>query len=167
MTKMKLNARMTDITIIIVCLALLELVFRAVAPLVSGNVKQISEIPEIAADLAQKKPAILFLGNSLMGNALDLKAFDQQANLNMAYFKVIPDGTSLWDWSCIIKNSFIDEKRLPDVVVIGYAWAQVGPVSTRLGGFFCSVKDLPELINLGMSDSSDVLEFLVSKVSKL
>ena len=133
---MKLNTKLTDITIIIVWLVLLELVFQVTAPLVSGNVKQISEIPDIAADLAQKKPAILFLGNSLIGNALDLKAFDQQANLNMSSYKVIPDGTSLWDWSCIIKNSFIDEKRLPEVVVIGYAWAQVGPVPERLGGFF-------------------------------
>lgn len=154
-------------TIAIVCFVLLEIIIRTTAPLVSGNVKQISEIQDVAADMSEKQSAVLFLGNSLMGNALDINEFDRQSDLNIPTYKVVPDSTSLWDWSCIIKNTFIDHGRRPKVVVIGYAWGQVGPVPSRLGGFFCTIKDLPVLISLGMSNSSDILEFLVSKISTL
>jgi hypothetical protein len=164
---MKLNASVTDITIIIICLVTLELVFRISAPLFSGHVKQIYEIPGIAQELSQNKPAILFLGNSLIGNAIDLKSFNKQADLKMTSYMVVPDGTSLWDWFCIVKNDFINKKRLPETIIMGYAWQQAAPVPERLGGFFCSIKDLPELIHKGMSNNSDIIEFLVSKLSKL
>jgi Na+-translocating ferredoxin:NAD+ oxidoreductase RnfA subunit len=164
---MKLSGRLVDISIIIVFFVFLELIFRTASPLISGNIKQIYEIPSIATELAKKNNAILFLGNSLLGNALDLTEFDKQANLNMSSYKVVPDGTSLWDWSCIIKNNFINKEQLPKVVVIGYAWEQVKPVPSRLGGFFCSIRDLPNLTSLGMNSSSDVLDFLFSKVFRL
>ncbi len=167
MVDMKLSSILADITIIIICFILLELIIRISAPLVSGNVRQIYEIPDVASRLVEQESAILFLGNSLMGNALDVAEFDKQANLEVSSFKVIPDGTSLWDWSCIVKNNFIDKKRLPRAIIVGYAWRQAGPVPSRLGGFFCAAKDLPELIDLGMDNSSDVLEFLVAKASKL
>ena len=127
MAGMKLSARWVDISIIIACFVFLELVFRAAAPLVSGNVKQIHEIADVAVELTKNNNTVLFLGNSLMENALDLEAFDEQVNLNMSSFKVVPDGTSLWDWSCIVKNSFVDKGQLPKVLVLGYAWEQVAP----------------------------------------
>lgn len=163
---MKKVAKLADITIILVCFVLFELIIRTTAPLVSGNVKQISEISSVTENLAKTKPAVLFLGNSLIDNALNLNSLQKQANLKMSSYKVVADSTSLWDWSCIVKNSFIDKNSLPDIVVIGYAWKQVGPVPHRLGGFFCGITDLPELIRQGMSSSSDVLDFLVSKLSK-
>ena len=167
MAGMKLSGRLVDISIIIVCFVFFELIFRTAAPLISGNVKQIYEISNIAAELTEKNDAVLFLGNSLIGNAVDLTAFDEQANLNMSSYMVVPDGTSLWDWSCIVKHSFIDKERLPKVIVIGYAWDQGEPVPSRLGGFFCNMDDLPDLISMGMSNSSDIIEFLVSKVSTI
>lgn len=163
----KPSDRLIDISIIIVILVFFELIFRTLAPFISGNVKQIYEIENVATELTKKNGGVLFLGNSLLGNALDLTEFDKQANLKMSSYKVVPDSTSLWDWTCIVKNGFIDNNRLPKVIVIGYAWEQVGPVPSRLGGFFCGIKDLPELISLGMRNSSDILEFLFSKVSKL
>lgn len=164
---MKLSSRLVDVSVIISCFIFLELIIRTAAPIVSGNIRQIYEIQSISADLADKNDAVLFLGNSLIGNALNLAEFDEQANLHMPLYKIVPDSTSLWDWSCIVKNSFIDKASLPKVVVIGYAWEQVRPVPSRLGGFFCDIYDLDSLINLGMGDASDVLEFLLSKVSKL
>lgn len=163
----KLNAGKIDIAIVIVSLVLIELVFRSVAPLVSGNVKQISEMTETANSLAADKSSVLFLGNSLMGNALDLAAFDEQSQTGMSSYKAVPDGTSLWDWSCIVNGSFIDEGKKPGIIVIGYAWEQVGPVPSRLGGFFCDVTELPDLVRLGMNNGSDVFEFLAAKVSRL
>ena len=164
---MKLSDRLVDISIIIICLVFFELVFRATAPLISGNVKQIYEIPDVANKFTKKNDAVLFLGNSLIGNAVDLSEFDRQANLNTSSYKVVPDGTSLWDWTCIVKNSFIDKGRLPKAVILGYAWGQGEPVPSRLGGFFCNIRDLPNLRSMGMSNSSDILEFLFSKLSRL
>ena len=119
---MKVNSGVADKTIIIVCLVMLELVIRTTAPLVSDNVKQIAEISTVADDLSKQKSAVLFLGNSLMGNALDLNAFSEHASQKISSYKVVPDSTSLWDWSCIIQNNFIDKNSIPKVVVLGYAW---------------------------------------------
>jgi hypothetical protein len=164
---MKLSGRSLDLSIIAVCFVLLELIFRTASPLISGNVKQIYEIPITAAEFTEKHDAILFLGNSLIGNAIDLTAFNEQANLDMPAYMAVPDGTSLWDWYCIVKNIFIDKDRLPKVIVIGYAWGQGMPVPSRLGGFFCDMDDLPDLFSMGMSNSSDIIEFMVSKVSTI
>lgn len=164
---MKLSAGLVNISLIIVCFLCFELFIRIAAPMLSDNVSHIYKIPDIAVDLSKKNNAVLFLGNSLIGNALNLDEFDKQMNMKVSSYKVVPDGTSLWDWYCIVKNNFINNDRLPKVVVVGYAWRQAPPVSTRLGGFFCSTKDLPELISFGMWGGADVIEFLFSKASKL
>ena len=104
---MKLNSRMVDISLIVSCLLFLEILIRTASPLLSGNIKQIYEIPNVAASFSESNNAVLFLGNSLIGNALNLTEFDRLANMNMPSYKVVPDGTTLWEWSCIIKNEFI------------------------------------------------------------
>jgi len=164
--KMRFSNRLVNIFLIIICFASFELLFREVAPLLSGNIKQIYAIPDIANEFTKKNNSVLFLGNSLIGNAINLNSFDNQANLNMPSYKVVPDATSLWDWTCIIKNNFINKERLPQVVVLGYAWDHEEPVPSRLGSFFCNMSDLPNLINMGMNRSSSIFEFLLSKLSR-
>jgi hypothetical protein len=114
---------------------------------------------------------ILFLGNSLTANAVDLEVLEAEMNYGqtvyLSTYKVVPDGTSVWDWYCILKNNFSAGDSIPDILVVGYAWGSVAPVPSRLAGYFCGIGDLGGLYNLGMNQNSDVLEYLVASVSRL
>lgn len=115
--------------------------------------------------------SILFLGNSLMGHALNLAQFQKRipgkTSDSIVSYKVVPDGTSIWDWYCIVKNNFSKPEYAPDFLVVGIAWEKENPVPSRLAGHFCRVVDLGDLINMGMNSSSDILEYMVANTSML
>ena len=164
----------------IVCvLIVLEIGVRVMSAELSSNIKHISDIPGIASDMSSSAKdideTILVMGNSLIGNAVNIK----QLNKNMsqgdsevvAAYKVVPDATALWDWYCITKNNFTDSQGSPDTVVIGFAWGQLDDREeahpSRLAAYFCAVHDVVDLYQLGMSHSSDILEYLVASISRL
>jgi len=161
--------------ILAMCVALMELFVRIFAPTLSMNVAHIMKIPDIAQEIASKNKGgietILFMGNSLTGTAVNLDQLGSGGApgklSDIASFKVVPDGTSLWDWYCIVKNNFSDNAYTPRYMVIGLAWGEVPPVPSRLAGYFCGITDLLSLYEHGMNGSSDVLEYLVASISKL
>ncbi len=107
---------------------------------------------------------VLFLGNSLTDRAVDTNIFKQN-DKRSDFFKIVADATSVWDWSCMFNNIFVEHGVVPKQVIIGYAWGETSPVPSRLGGFFCSWQDLPTLVNLGMNRFDQVTSFALSKLS--
>jgi len=160
---------------VLLCVLMAEVTITVCAPFLSGNIKHINKIPQVAHDLARQNgmvdESVLFLGNSLIGNAINLKQFDKEitngSSRSVVAYKVVPDGTSFWDWYCIFKNNFADGKSAPRTIVIGFAWEKEKPEPSRLAGHFCGLSDLPDLIELGMDDSSDVFEYIAASTSHL
>ena len=79
---------------------------RTVASQLSENIAHIEKIPDIAQEIASENKngneAVLFLGNSLIDHAVNLEQLDNGNTLGyssrVSVYKVVPDGTSLWDW---------------------------------------------------------------------
>ncbi len=160
---------------IIFCLLIADIFIRVVSPSLSGNIAHIQEFRAITQALSTKQAesdnTILFLGNSLTANAVNVNQFENELRANgtentFAY-KVVPDGTSFWDWYCIAKNSFVDAQVVPKTLVIGFAWGSESPTPSRLATHFCGITDLPVLINLGMNSTSEIVEYLLASFSKL
>ena len=156
-----------DIVLVLAAILLLEIGIRLLAPVLSGNVRQIEAMSDTAADMARHPPALLFLGNSLTGNAVDTETFSRLSGLKLNVYMAVPDSTSLWDWYCIIDHTFVSQGAIPEVVVIGYAWGRTPPVPQRLGGFFCRMEDLPVLYRLGMNHFDQIMDFIVARVLRL
>ena len=119
---------------------------------ISGNVGHIHSIPQIAEAFRFKSGSnsILFVGNSLTNNGVSLSLFrDGMANLgaNVSIVqKVVPDGSTIWSWQCILKNQFLASRSTPDLIVLGFAWNQLSDQSrlqtSSLGAFHCSIADM-------------------------
>lgn len=163
---------------VIVCVAcvllLTEIGLRSTESFLSGNLNHIHQIPAIASKFGATEPSVLFLGNSLTNNAIDPLSFRKPYGILHGRApdvveKITPDGTSLSDWYCIYRNFIAGQKTEPQVVVMGFAWAQLSdqyPIDpARLGGFFCSTGDIAELSSTGLSRHDNVLVFMAGAIS--
>ncbi|MET0067924.1 MAG: hypothetical protein ABW076_16390 [Candidatus Thiodiazotropha sp.] len=140
----------------------------------SGNINHIHEIPEIVDTYEQRdKPSILFLGNSLINESVNIEQLDEQLGHRYRVHKITPDGTSVWDWSMILENQVFDSGAdvKIDYLVMGFAWGLLSdtyrPNPSRLGGYFAGFSDYPELYRSGMNSFADLSEFGLGYVSKL
>jgi hypothetical protein len=151
--------------------ALCDLGLRAVDDRLSGNLAHVAEMPGLFAQLADGQSGgaagrTLFLGNSLTNNGVDPAAFGS------ATVKVTPDGTSFWDWQCIVERQlFAHPERKVDRVVMGTAWHLASDLTradpSRLGAQFCSFGDIARPSSLGISTPGDVGEFIVARASRV
>lgn len=151
----------------------MELALRALEPSLSGNLRHIHEIPTITAKIEGARSAFLFLGNSLTNNAIDPQVIQTSMPDSMAgntvVEKITPDGTALSDWYCIYQNHISTLNTAPDVIVLGFAWAQLSdqyPIDpVRLGGLFCKTGDIRQLAYTGLGNHVNVLAFLAGAYS--
>lgn len=166
----------TLVVISILCILLfIESGMRLVEKHLSGSVEHILSIPEIInqIDNNQADENIIFLGNSLTNNAIDTNIVENQLNNNSNFTlqtsKITPDATALSDWYCIYKNQIQSLSSPPEYLIIGFAWAQLSdqyPVNpARLGGFFCTLNDLKNLEETGLSHHQQALRFLAGATS--
>lgn len=153
-------------------LALLEIGFRAVAPWVSGNLVHVRDFDRILSELVgAPAPRVVFLGNSLTNNAIQPGYFGELAasysGQPITTAKLVPDGTTLWDWHCLIS-------RLPptvdsDLLIIGYGWGQVAdqePVRiSQTFGLMCPLTSLPEVSRYHALGVGSWLEAGLAKLS--
>jgi hypothetical protein len=173
------KSRKADIFILLgtLCvMAALEIIFRANQSRVSGDLKHLQDIPEISKRIGEAKgTAILFMGNSLIGEAIDKETIKAgllcDTTKPMVIEKVVPDGTQLPDWYFIFKNRLAGAGRSPDVIIIGFAWKNAlqdgGEVSTRIINFACRFNDIADLSRFGIRGPERTSEFFLSKLSSV
>ncbi|MEJ2619798.1 MAG: hypothetical protein P8163_05940 [Candidatus Thiodiazotropha sp.] len=153
-------------------LFLLEITIRIIENDISGNRNHINDIPNIVDQISKdQRPSVLFLGNSLINEAVDVGQLSASLNDTYRLNKITPDGTSIWDWSMIAKNQLFDSNVKLDYLVIGFAWGllndETQPNPSRLGGYFAKLSDLSLLIKYGMDEFAQVSEFFIGMTSKL
>ncbi|MES9939889.1 MAG: hypothetical protein ABW105_03750 [Candidatus Thiodiazotropha sp. 6PLUC1] len=169
---MKINSNHVVFIAIIASVLLLEVGIRIFENNLSGNLNHINEIPDIVGQYKEdQRPKILFLGNSLINESVDVNQLSKSLSDQYMVDKITPDATSLWDWNMIMKNQvFASEVKL-DYLVIGFAWGllsdQYQPNPSRLGGYFSELSDGILLKKYGMDTFAQFSEFLLGSLSKL
>ncbi|MBT3029907.1 MAG: hypothetical protein N0E58_10215 [Candidatus Thiodiazotropha endolucinida] len=153
-----------------------EALLRSIEGSLSGNISHVIEIPELSERFDQSdEPGLLVLGNSLTNNGIDatlLKSgLEAQGLAYPTVEKMVPDATTIWSWSCILRNRIYDLKNKPNTVFIGFAWNQLADQSrllpTQLGGFFCSYSDLMHFTEQTEMGSAEIGEFLTASTFRL
>lgn len=161
------------IFLVISILVLLEVGIRLTEEKLSGNISHIFTIPSIVSQLVENQDHtnLIFLGNSLTNNAVNahhLESLDKSNN-GISVFKITPDGTAITDWYCIYSQNFPKSEKESSLVVIGFAWSQLSdqfPINpTRLGSFFCGIKDTQALEATGLTGHQQFLRFLAGSTS--
>lgn len=162
------------LTVLAVLGALLfsDVVLRTVEDRLSGNIEHINEIDDLAADYKADDPeSILFMGNSLTNNGVNAdiarKLLNENGHNVTTMNKIVPDATTIWSWSCIADNQFLDRDVYPATIVLGFGWNQLSDQSrilpTRLGAFFCSADDLLNIREHKTLTSAEIGEFLTAR----
>jgi hypothetical protein len=171
---------LTKQELIIIALTLLSLFFfesgfRLIKGKLSGNIRHMQSVPMIADEIgAHKGPSILFLGNSLIGEATDIHIYsqvlNQQPGRNVACYKIVPDGSDLPTWYFILKNKFASRNIFPKMVIVGFAWNNALCDQMKMDGLYlaefpCKLTNLPILYSFGLNKPEPILEFISGKTS--
>jgi hypothetical protein len=161
------------IFLVISILIFLEVAIRLTEERLSGNIAHISAIPSLINQISETQghSNLIFLGNSLTNNAVNAEHLESLEKINneISVYKITPDGTAIADWYCIYNQNFPASGKDSSLVVIGFAWGQLSdqfPINpTRLGGFFCGIKDAPALESTGLTGHQQFLRFLAGSAS--
>ena len=141
----------------------------------SGNIRHIKEIEHLAGTAMESDQSVVFIGNSLTNNAISpdiiRSSLPTDTNQPLLVSKIVPDGTSLADWYCIYSNHLNHGRRNPELIIIGFAWAQLSdqyPINpSRLGGYFCQPGDIADLSHTTLSEHDNMLAFFAGAISHL
>lgn len=149
-----------------------EVLARVVTPALSGNLAHVARIPALVSQAAGAAgPAMVVIGNSLTNNGVDADMLAREVP-GVHFAKVTPDGTSLWDWQCILRRQLLPQGRdSVRYVVVGTAWHllsdQTDADPSRLGGLYCGYGDLLHPARTGVSGSADTGEFITARTLRL
>lgn len=161
----------------ILLVAALDLTVRALETRLSGDIANTRSFPERVAELsAAPGEKVAAIGNSLIGDGLDKPVF--LANwLKMnpgagSAIKLVPDGSGIWDWHCIVHYELANASQGPDLVLIGFGWNQLsdqnGLSITRAFNGLCPATAMWGFSALsGRIGVNDWLEMAAVKTSKL
>ena len=158
---------------LIIIIILIEITVRSFEERLSGNIKHIYSIASITSKISNNNSSLVFLGNSLTNNAIDLNLIESSINSinnqTIQALKITPDGTALADWYCIYQNKIHSGSNHPSTIAIGFAWGLLSdqqPINpTRLGGFFCNADDISHLDDTGLTNHREILRFLAGSMS--
>jgi hypothetical protein len=153
-------------------LVVVELALRSSASRLSGNVAHIREFDRLLAE-AGKSPGVrvVFVGNSLIGNAIAPATFKEvarEAGRIENPIKLVPDGTGIWDWRCIVSDH-LPRAAAGDRVVIGFAWDQLSdqlPLAvSKTFGLICPLGEIRAVRTFHSVGIGDAIEAGFSRLS--
>ena len=116
---------------VILALVVSEVSIRLTESTLSGNIAHIHQIPNLVqSSKRHTDSSIVIIGNSLANNGFDLEtisrdAWPQWSEENSA-IKIVPDGTNIWPWLCILEEHFPKDEKSSGILVIPFAWNQLG-----------------------------------------
>jgi len=160
------------VLVLLACLIAADCALRIVDARLSGNIAHIETIPDLVQSIGSNaERSMLILGNSLTNNGVDEQIIASRlADVSLA--KVTPDGTSLWDWRCLLEREVVRRHDVQiDAVVIGFAWHllsdQTRADASRLGALYCDLNDLARPGSIGLSSFGDIGEFVLARASRI
>lgn len=155
--------------LLILGLVMGEMVLRHVEPSLSGNIRHIHNMAPSLTELSSHDGIrIALIGNSLTNDGVDEGRLEAELH-STRVVKLVPDGTSLWDWKCLVRHHIINSSApTADLVVLGFGWDQLGDNTranpSRLGGYLCRWADLKRPGDIGLENFGDAAEFAAARV---
>lgn len=154
-----------------------DLAVRAFETRLSGDIANIKSFPGRVTALSEAPgKRVAAIGNSLIGDGLDTEIFmaswlDKNPGVGQA-IKLVPDGSGIWEWHCIVHYQLNGVVNTPDMVIIGFGWNQLSdqsPLSlTRAFNSLCPAGAMRDFSALSKRIGiNDWLEMLTVKTSKL
>lgn len=142
---------------VVLVLLFVEVVLQFMVTRLSEDLITISEFPRVADALTvaeqDGKNSILFIGNSMVRDNIDLEILSTEVNERQNYYfaKCTADATAITDWYFTYKRYFSNVGKCPKTLVICFSgFRNVGDelpiVPRRLAHYFCAHQDLPELL---------------------
>ena len=157
--------------------AVVDLAVRAAEPRLSGDIANTMAFPERVAELsAAPGKRVAAIGNSLIGDGLDTDVFMAgwlgKNPANGHAIKMVPDGSGIWDWHCVVHHRLAEMPEGPDLVLIGFGWNQLAdqnPLSfTRAFNTLCPAAAMRDFRALsGRIGVNEWLQMFAVKTSKL
>lgn len=169
------SLRATEAKIVLVllaCFAVADCGLRMVDQRLSGNIAHIESIPSLVASAGSNaERSMLIVGNSLTNNGVDEKIVAARLS-DVGIAKITPDGTSLWEWKCLLEREVLRRQDVQiDVVVIGFAWHllsdQARADASKLGALYCELGDIRRPTAIGLASFGDRAEFLLARISRI
>lgn len=114
-----------------------ELTLRFVQTRLSRDLIHIQQIPEAVARVSQsEKLRVLFLGNSLSREGIDLQLFQSLMShkQDIAAAQLFPDDTSILDWLRVYQHFVVNQRHEIDLLILCYAENQLqddSPINIR------------------------------------
>lgn len=157
--------------------AALDVGVRVFETRLSGDIANTKRFPEEVAELARSSgKRVAVLGNSLIGDGFASDVFmgnwlARNPGTGKA-IKLVPDGSGIWDWHCVVHYQLLDEEAAPNLVIIGYGWDQLSDQNalslTRAFNSLCPAGAMRDFSALsGRVGINDWLEMGAVKTSKL
>lgn len=143
---------------------------------ISNDISHIREMPAIVERLRNaNSPRVLFLGNSLTRDGVDLQAIRQAvratAEERLALEGIYPDDTTICDWYYVYRTFLVNRDVAPNLVVVGYIRSQLEDEASlrmgRLGAYFGGWSALSEAFRDDIPGVGDRIQYLISSVSLL
>jgi hypothetical protein len=160
------------ILVVVVLLACVEVGLRLIETRLSLDIANIKTFPGIASRLANsQEPTLLFFGNSMTRKGVDTEVIQEvfeQARRPVPLERSFADDTVMVDWYYIFKH-FYSGEAAPDVMVVGFASDNLEDVPIRaeqprrIGRYFSSLGDTPELFRYDLTTLGERTEYLLSR----
>ena len=168
------RAELKVVTVLLLVLAGCEVMMRFGEQFLSRDVQHIKQIPAISQTLADSKgERILFIGNSLVRAGINPDAIEEELKAQgvapVHIERVFPDSTSLPDWYRLFKHYFVGTSHLPEALVLCFSDIALqdssGTDPSRLGHYYSSPGELPEIFDQDLRDFNRSAEFILSSLS--
>jgi hypothetical protein len=148
---------------------------RATSGRLSTDITHIRGIPGIAAEIAETRgKTVLFLGNSLTREGLDLDAVREALRCAegepIFCERVCPDDTTVLDWYYLFRHYFVDG-RAPDYLVVGYVRSQLedrSPIHPdRIAAYFGGWSSAGEMLRMDLKTLGDRVSYMLASSLQL
>jgi murein DD-endopeptidase MepM/ murein hydrolase activator NlpD len=155
-------------------LASTEIAIRTFEKSLSIDLLHIRSIPRIAKSLAQSDGVrVLFLGNSMTREGLDIERFSDEAARRgydaLSAAKVHPDDTTIAEWPYLFRHYFVRDTAPPDALVVGFANTNLedrrAAQPDRIGHFYSDLSDTLDLFENEFTSFGDRAAYLLSHAS--
>lgn len=156
-------------------LCVVEGAFRLFEGSLSVDLQHIGEIPDLVGDLSEAPGRrIAFLGNSLTRAGVAPRVFlaeSEKSGLGpVSIARVYPDDSRIGEWIYVFEHYFADPRRLPEVLVVGFARDQLVDrydlALERIAAFYTSASDIPGIFRSDVHRFAERVEFLLAYTSR-
>ena len=132
---------------VLLVLLCVEVAMRAAGDRLSIDIAHIRSADEIADRVGAASQSVLFLGNSLTRDGVDVPLATEHLGGAFTVEAYHPDGSSVNEWSYAYRKYFIESGKAPDYLIVGAGRSHLFDSelpADSFGAYYCSNADIPK-----------------------